>query len=101
MVCERPPRSLRSRLPLTRGRAAEGGRGSLTHHLESELSNSSRAAATIFRGSAAEPVTTALIFLHPFRLKHLNRRRRHKHMFFSSGEEQINNRKHEQGQQRC
>jgi hypothetical protein len=45
MVCERPPRSLRSRLPLTRGRlslfspsvrgrAAEGGRGSLTHHLE-------------------------------------------------------------------
>jgi hypothetical protein len=53
MVCERPPRSLRSRLPLTRGRltlvnvralfspsargrAAEGGRGSLTHHLELE-----------------------------------------------------------------
>src|SRR5262245_43286128 len=45
MVCERPPRSLRSRLPLTRGRlalfspsvrgrVAEGGRGSLTHHLE-------------------------------------------------------------------
>src|SRR5262245_27814658 len=45
MVCERPPRSLRSRLPLTRGRiksnlplvrgrAAGGGRGSLTHHLE-------------------------------------------------------------------
>src|SRR5262245_32948485 len=34
MVCERPPRSLRSRLPLTRGRSAEGGRGSLTHHLE-------------------------------------------------------------------
>src|SRR5262245_52825138 len=49
MVCERPPRSPRSRLPLTRGRltpairtfifplvrgkAAEGGRGSLTHHL--------------------------------------------------------------------
>src|SRR5262245_27587638 len=40
MVCERPPRSLRSRLPLTRGRfqvfsssvrgrAAEGGRGSV------------------------------------------------------------------------
>jgi hypothetical protein len=39
MVCERPPRSLRSRLPLTRGRAAEGGRGSLTHHLEFELGN--------------------------------------------------------------
>src|SRR5262245_12012248 len=45
MGCERPPRSLRSRLPLTRGRldlfspsvrgrAAEGGRGSLKHHLE-------------------------------------------------------------------
>src|SRR5215813_10477364 len=44
MMCERPPRSLRSRLPLTRGRlrlfspsvrgrAAEGGRGSLTRHL--------------------------------------------------------------------
>src|SRR5215470_3268375 len=44
MVCERPPRSLRSRLPLTRGRlslfspsvrgrAAEGGRGSLTRYL--------------------------------------------------------------------
>src|SRR5262245_26408300 len=49
MMCERPPRSLRSRLPLTRGRlnacnvralfspsvrgrAAEGGRGSLTSH---------------------------------------------------------------------
>jgi hypothetical protein len=31
MLCERPPRSLRSRLPLTRGIAAEGGRGSLTH----------------------------------------------------------------------
>src|SRR5215510_5006167 len=27
MVRERPPRSLRSRLPLTRGRFAEGGRG--------------------------------------------------------------------------
>jgi hypothetical protein len=50
MVCERPPRSLRSRLPLTRGRlalfspsvrgrAAEGGRGSLTHHLEFEPGN--------------------------------------------------------------
>src|SRR5262245_40865088 len=26
-ACERPPRSLRSRLPLTRGRFAEGGRG--------------------------------------------------------------------------
>src|SRR5262245_20193627 len=49
-VCERPPRSLRSRLPLTRGRlhilplvrgrAAEGGRGSLTHHFESELATS-------------------------------------------------------------
>src|SRR5262245_41661102 len=53
MACERPPRSLRSRLPLTRGRlrlqhgelyspppegrAAEGGRGSLTHHLLSPL----------------------------------------------------------------
>jgi hypothetical protein len=52
LLRERPPRSLRSRLPLTRGRlrrsnesfilplsvrgrAAEGGRGSLTHHLES------------------------------------------------------------------
>src|SRR5262245_26670197 len=46
MVCERPPRSLRSRLPLTRGRltlfspsvrgrAGEGG--SLTHHLESAV----------------------------------------------------------------
>jgi hypothetical protein len=45
MACERPPRSLRSHLPLTRGRlalfspsvrgrAAEGGRGSLTHHLK-------------------------------------------------------------------
>src|SRR5262249_29577123 len=34
MVAERPPRSLRSRLPLVRGRAAEGGRGSLTHHPE-------------------------------------------------------------------
>jgi hypothetical protein len=51
MVCEQPPRSLRSRLPLTRGRlplqrksfilplrergrAAEDGRGSLTHYLE-------------------------------------------------------------------
>jgi hypothetical protein len=34
MMCERPPRSLRSRLPLTRGRAAEGGRGSVTRHLE-------------------------------------------------------------------
>jgi hypothetical protein len=51
MVCERPPRSLRSRLPphegqisfilplRARGRAAEGGRGSLTHHLEFELGN--------------------------------------------------------------
>src|SRR5262249_60479238 len=50
MVCERPPRSLRSRLPLTRGRlalfspsvrgrAAEGGRGALTHHLEFEVGN--------------------------------------------------------------
>jgi hypothetical protein len=48
MACERPPRSLRSHLPLTRGRlalfspsvrgrAAEGGRGSLIHHLEFEL----------------------------------------------------------------
>ncbi len=37
MMCERPPRSLRSRLPLTRGRAAEEGRGSLTRHLELEL----------------------------------------------------------------
>jgi hypothetical protein len=36
MMCERPPRSLRSRLPLTRGRAAEGGKGSLTRHLEFE-----------------------------------------------------------------
>jgi hypothetical protein len=34
MACERPPRSLRSRLPLTRGRAAGGGRGSLKHYLE-------------------------------------------------------------------
>src|SRR4030095_6572027 len=49
MVCERPPRSLRSRLPLTRGRlartkglfspsvrgrAAEGGRGSLKHGVD-------------------------------------------------------------------
>src|SRR5262249_30111241 len=49
MVFERPPRSLRSRLPLTRsrlnackalfspsvrGRAAEGGRGSLTHSVD-------------------------------------------------------------------
>src|SRR5262245_22017856 len=32
-ACERPPRSLRSRLPLTRGRAGEGGRRSLTRHL--------------------------------------------------------------------
>src|SRR5215813_13828141 len=39
MVRERPPRSLRSRLPLTRGRAAEGGRGSPTHHLQLELGN--------------------------------------------------------------
>jgi len=55
-MCERPPRSLRSRLPLTRGRlnvynvralfspsvrgkAAEGGRGPLTHHLQLELGN--------------------------------------------------------------
>src|SRR5262245_38923184 len=30
----RPARSLCSRLPLTRGRAAEGGRGSLTRHFE-------------------------------------------------------------------
>jgi len=28
-------------LPLVRGRAAEGGRGSLTHHLESEILSSS------------------------------------------------------------
>src|SRR5262245_35630509 len=34
MTRERPPRSLRSRLPLTRGRAAAGGRGSLSRHLE-------------------------------------------------------------------
>src|SRR5262245_52779510 len=45
MVCDRPPRSVRSRLPLTRGRlrfilplvrgrAAEGGGGSLTQHLK-------------------------------------------------------------------
>jgi len=34
MMCEQPPRSLRSRLPLVTGRAAEGGRGALTHHLE-------------------------------------------------------------------
>ena len=34
MVFERPPRSLRSRLLLVRGRAAEGGRGSPKHHLE-------------------------------------------------------------------
>src|SRR5262249_22189797 len=39
MVCERPPRSLRSRLPLVRGRAAEGGRGSLKRHLELECLN--------------------------------------------------------------
>jgi hypothetical protein len=53
IVFDRPPRSLRSRLPLTRGRlrckmralfspsvrgrAAEGGRGSLTRHLELEF----------------------------------------------------------------
>src|SRR5262245_34046326 len=48
MVCERPPRSLReisacnvSALfsPSVRGRAAEGDRGALTHHLESEKGN--------------------------------------------------------------
>ena len=53
MVRERPPRSLRSRLPLTRerlrvnlplvrGRAAKGGRGSLTHHLELKVSTRGR-----------------------------------------------------------
>src|SRR5262249_32049327 len=42
MMCERPPRSLREIAlfsPSVRGRAAEGGRGSLTHHLELQLSN--------------------------------------------------------------
>ena len=63
MVCERPPRSPRSRLPLTRGRlalfspsvrgrAAEGGRGSLTHHPEFELGNTPKA---IGSSRATEP----------------------------------------------
>src|SRR5262245_19601009 len=39
MICERPPRSLRSRLPLTRGRLRHRRQGSLTHHLELELVN--------------------------------------------------------------
>src|SRR5262245_32161492 len=39
MMCERPPRSLRSRLPLTRGRLRHRRQGSLTHHLELELVN--------------------------------------------------------------
>src|SRR5215475_1829714 len=51
MMCERPPRSLRSSLPLTRGRLAEGGRGSLTHHLELKLS--SRRLRLPLRGVAA------------------------------------------------
>src|SRR4029453_2730371 len=69
MVCERPPRSLRSRLPLTRGRIklsrcrrksppregetrAKRARGALTRHLDFLLSN------TAFRpwlGSFAAP----------------------------------------------
>src|SRR5215813_14147851 len=44
MVCERPPRSLRSRLPLTKERVAEGGKGAahtpskvLEQNLQSKL----------------------------------------------------------------
>jgi hypothetical protein len=46
MVCERPPREgeintckVSFILPRVRGRAAEGGRGSFTHHLELQLGN--------------------------------------------------------------
>jgi hypothetical protein len=70
MVCERPPRSLRSRLPhegeinacnvtalfspSARGRAAEGGRGSLRHHLELQLSNRARFQANFLAPVRAE-----------------------------------------------
>jgi hypothetical protein len=91
MVCERPPRSLCSRLPLTRGRltppivdalspfgithidnvralfspsvrgrAAEGGRGSLTHHLEFELGNTPEGRGLEFR--TPEPRSGERIF---------------------------------------
>jgi hypothetical protein len=46
--------------PSVRGRAAEGGRGSLTHHLELELVNTPekpRSGGRFFRRSAA---------VHPF-----------------------------------
>src|SRR5262245_35106348 len=52
MMCERPPRSLRSRLPLTRGRIAEGGRGSVTHHLD--LSD--------VQGAQSRPPVTAIVW---------------------------------------
>ena len=42
-----------------------------------------------------------LIFLDPFLVKHPSRRNHHIRMFFSSGEEQINNGEHEQRQQSC
>src|SRR5215831_17023998 len=48
MMRERTPRSLRSRLPLTRGRLnlfSEGGRGALTHHLELSKATTSTSTA--------------------------------------------------------
>jgi hypothetical protein len=55
MVCERPPRSLSPSRggdyifsPSVRGRAAEGGRGSLKHHLESDRPYSVRSNGVYF-----------------------------------------------------
>src|SRR5690242_20036239 len=78
MMCERPPRSLRSRLPLTRGRlnacntlfspsvrerAAEGGRGSLTRRPElSNTPDSGRLCSTLSAVKMNAGITGHTIF---------------------------------------